>query len=61
MAVLTGDPLPRCPHCGSEEISKPVFSRRALAWGLLLFGFPLFFWRKVRHCFDCGADLRRPK
>lgn len=49
---------PRCPRCGSEELSKPMHSRRAMAWGLLLFGFPLFFWAKQRHCFDCGADFK---
>ena len=34
-----------------------MHSRSAMAWGILLFGFPLFFWRKQCHCFECGADF----
>lgn len=49
---------PKCPKCGSTEVSKPAWSRRAMALGLLLLGFPFFFWWKERHCFDCATDFR---
>lgn len=48
----------KCPNCGSNEISKPQFSRQAIALTILLLGFPFVFVRKIRHCFACGLDFR---
>jgi DNA-directed RNA polymerase subunit RPC12/RpoP len=50
-----------CPNCGSEEVSKPKFSKRAFALSYLLLGFPLFFMSKESHCFDCGTDFSHRK
>jgi predicted RNA-binding Zn-ribbon protein involved in translation (DUF1610 family) len=50
-----------CPACGSNEISRPQLSRRAMAISILLIGFPLVFIKKEFHCFDCGIDFRIKK
>lgn len=50
-----------CPKCGSVEITKPKFSRRAMAISILLIGFPLPFISKECYCFDCGADFKYDK
>jgi hypothetical protein len=41
----------RCPRCGGTEVSAPYHSRRTMAWGLLLLGFPFLWAIKHRHCF----------
>lgn len=46
-----------CPNCGSEEVSKPKYSKRVFAISFLLLGFPLFFLKQECHCFDCGKDF----
>jgi DNA-directed RNA polymerase subunit RPC12/RpoP len=50
-----------CPKCGSLEIGKPRFSKRAMAISILLIGFPLPFINKECHCFDCGSDFKFEK
>jgi transcription elongation factor Elf1 len=47
-----------CPNCGSNELSKPKWSRQALAITILLIGFPLPFMSKEVHCFDCGLNFK---
>jgi DNA-directed RNA polymerase subunit RPC12/RpoP len=49
----------RCPVCGFKEVSKPYYSRQAIALSFLLLGFPLPFLTKKYHCFDCGADFKK--
>lgn len=51
----------KCPHCGSDEVSKPRFSVRVFAISFLLLGFPLPFMSKLCHCFDCGKDFKLKK
>jgi len=51
----------RCPNCGSLEVTKPKFSKRAMAISILLIGFPLPFINKECHCFDCGNDFKWKK
>jgi hypothetical protein len=51
----------KCPKCGSSEVTKPKFSRRAMAIAILLIGFPLPFLGKECHCFDCGTDFKYDK
>ena len=50
-----------CPKCGSTDVSKPKYSRRAFAISFLLIGFPLPFLGKTQHCFDCGSDFSAAK
>ncbi|MFZ6052037.1 hypothetical protein [Halocola ammonii] len=49
---------PTCPNCGSDNVSKPSYSRKAFAISFLLLGFPLPFLSKERHCFECGLDFK---
>jgi DNA-directed RNA polymerase subunit RPC12/RpoP len=51
----------KCPSCGSIEISRPQLSGQALAISLLLLGFPLPFFKRTYHCFNCGLDFKRQK
>ncbi len=48
-----------CPYCNSDEISKPKYSMKSFAISMLLFGFPLFFTKKIYHCFDCLSDFSK--
>lgn len=50
-----------CPNCGSEEVSKPKFSKRAFVIAYVLYWWPLLFLSKECHCFDCGADFKYRK
>ena len=50
-----------CPRCGSTEVTKPRFSKRAMAISILLIGFPLPFLNRECHCFDCGTDFKYEK
>lgn len=51
-------PVMTCPHCGSADISKPYFSRRLFAWGLLLLGFPFIWFKRERWCFGCSRVVK---
>ena len=48
-----------CPYCNSKEVSKPNYSLKSFAISVLLLGFPLFFIKRVYHCFDCLADFTK--
>lgn len=47
----------KCPFCGSKEVSKPTYSKKAFAISMLLLGFPLVFKKKIRLCFDCSKEF----
>jgi DNA-directed RNA polymerase subunit RPC12/RpoP len=51
----------KCPFCLSEEVSKPRPSPLGFVVGVLTLGFPLPFFKKIYHCFDCGSDFKRKK
>jgi uncharacterized Zn finger protein len=51
----------KCPNCGSFEVTKPRFSKKAMAISILLIGFPIPFLNKECHCFDCGTDFKYKK
>ena len=50
-----------CPHCGSNDVSKPQYSRRMMAISFLLLGFPIPWMSKTIHCFECGEDFKAGK
>lgn len=54
----TMEPSPACPHCQSTDVSRPYFSRRLFAWGLLLLGFPFIWFRRERWCFGCSKAFK---
>lgn len=46
---------PRCPRCGSEDITYERFSRKAFYLGVALFRFPLpYLKKKCSKCVACG-------
>jgi DNA-directed RNA polymerase subunit RPC12/RpoP len=51
----------KCPLCGSDEV---VQSKKA-GWLFLLFSllfvFPVPFFSKTYHCFDCGHEFKHKK
>jgi DNA-directed RNA polymerase subunit RPC12/RpoP len=47
-----------CPSCGSNEIVKRRYSSQAIAVSILFLGFPLIFFSKTYHCFNCGNDFK---
>ncbi len=49
----------KCPYCGFEDISKPRYSRKALAIGILLIGIPIPFLSKKYYCFGCSKDFSK--
>jgi hypothetical protein len=49
--MLETDSIIGCPKCGSTDVSKPAFTLRSLAIGMLLLGMPIPFMRKQCHCF----------
>lgn len=51
-------PVVTCPHCGSADISEPYFSRKLLAWGLLLLGFLFIWFKRERWCFGCSRVVK---
>jgi hypothetical protein len=58
LPVMPETSLNICPACGSDELSKPRLSGAAFAISILLLGFPLPFFSKTRHCFNCGLDFK---
>lgn len=46
-----------CPKCGSDDVYKDKLSLKAFVIGILLLGFPLPFFKKKYHCFNCGNDF----
>ena len=48
----------RCPKCGSDEIRKEKVSAAAFAFSILLLGFPLPFFKRKYHCFDCQHEWK---
>lgn len=51
----------KCPFCGSYETSKMRHSAQAMAISILFLGFPILFFSKIYHCFDCGNDFKTSK
>ncbi len=51
--------ISECPACESEELAL-VRKPSGVLYGLslLLLGFPLPFFSKVYHCYNCGRDIR---
>jgi hypothetical protein len=47
-----------CPQCGSDEVRKEKVSAAAFAVSLLLLGFPLPFFKRKHHCFDCQHEWK---
>lgn len=47
----------KCPHCGHDDISKPKYSREAMAIGILLLGILIPFLSKKYFCFNCSKNF----
>ncbi|MTI29386.1 DUF2007 domain-containing protein [Xanthovirga aplysinae] len=48
----------QCPKCRSLNIRKEKFSKEVASWSLIFLGFPLPFFSKTHHCFDCGHEWK---
>lgn len=48
----------KCPECNSDNVSRPQYSRRVFAVSFLLLGFPIPFFKKESHCFECGTNFK---
>ena len=51
----------KCPSCDSDDVSKPRLSGLAFVISVLLLGFPIPFYSKKSHCFNCGLDFKNNK
>jgi len=47
----------QCPNCGSTEVRQEKISPMMFAVSVILLGFPLPFFRRRYHCFDCDHDF----
>jgi hypothetical protein len=44
-----------CPSCGSVNIESYTVGKKPAFIVFLLFGFPLFFYKRGIKCLDCGS------
>ena len=50
-----------CPNCNSSDISPHTVGKKPAFVVFLLLGFPLFFYKHVLKCNQCGEFWRRNK
>jgi DNA-directed RNA polymerase subunit M/transcription elongation factor TFIIS len=50
---------PRCPNCGSVEVSYERYSRPFFYFSLLLLRFPLPYLKGTYRCDDCGHTWKQ--
>jgi hypothetical protein len=48
-----------CPSCGSTELEDYTIGKKPTFITILLFGFPLFFYKQGVRCINCGTISRK--
>lgn len=50
-----------CPYCKSDNVIKKRQTGYLIVLSILLFGFPLPFFKKSYYCFDCEKEWKIKK